>query len=101
MSLFSDADLLTREAEALRARGGPGPGLIIQRVGDYLRGEQATGRVSTRAPVAAAATVLVRACMHHAFLGSFSASGQSGDSEQAFTERADGIVAAVLDGICP
>lgn len=100
MSLFLDADLLAREAEALRARGGPELGLIIQRVADYLRGEQATGRVSTTSPVAAAATALVGACMHHGFLGSFSASGQSRGNEQAFTERAAGVVAAVFDGIC-
>lgn len=102
MSLFSDDGLLAREAEALRARGGPEPRahhparrrLSAGRAGDLSAG-------STTAPVAAAATALVGACMHHAFVGSFSASGQSGDNEQAFTELADGVVAAVLDGICP
>jgi AcrR family transcriptional regulator len=101
MSLFSDADLLTREADAVRARGGPGPGIILERVGDYLRGEQAAGRVSATAPVRPAATALVGACMHHALLGSFTDPQQDAAPEQAFAALADGIVAAVLHGICP
>jgi AcrR family transcriptional regulator len=100
MSLFSDADLLAREAEAVQARGGPVPGLLIERVGDYLRGEQAASRVSTTAPVRAAATALVGACMHHALLGSFT-DRQDAGREQDFAALADGIVAAVLHGICP
>jgi AcrR family transcriptional regulator len=101
MSLFSDAELLAREAEAVHARGGLGPGIVIQRLGDYLRGEQAGGRVSATAPVDAAATALVGACMHHAFVGSFSDRGRGGDRERAFAALADGVVAAVLYGICP
>jgi AcrR family transcriptional regulator len=100
MSLFSDAGLLAREAEAVRARGGPAPGAIIQRVGDYLRGEQAAGRVSTTAPVDAAATALVGACMHHALVGSFINHGRGGGREQDFV-LAGGVVAAVLHGIFP
>ena len=45
MSLFSDADLLSRHREAVRARGA-GPEVITARMAEYLRGEQEAGRVS-------------------------------------------------------
>ena len=101
MSLFSDADLLAREAEAVQARGGPGPGIIIERVSDYLRGEQAAGRVHTTAPVYAAAAALVGACMHHALLGSFTYHQPDGAREHDFAALANGVVSAILHGICP
>jgi len=100
MAVFSDPGLLAREAEAIHARGGPGPGFIIARVGEYLRGEQAAGRVSTTAPVGAAATALVGACMHHAF-SSFYDRGQGEDRDKAFAALADSVVTAILHGICP
>jgi hypothetical protein len=100
MSLFSDVELLARETEALQARGA-GPGVLVQRVVEYLRGEQAGGRVSTSAPVDAAATALIGACMHHAFLGAFNDRGLGADREEDLRAFADGVVAAILPGICP
>jgi AcrR family transcriptional regulator len=100
MAVFSDPGLLAREAEAIHDRGGPGPGFIVQRVGEYLRGEQAAGRVSTTAPVDATATALVGACMHYAF-SSFYTRGQGEDRDKAFAALADGVVTAILRGICP
>jgi AcrR family transcriptional regulator len=99
MAVFSDPGLLAREAEAINARGGPGPGFIIARVGEYLRGEQAAGRVSSTAPLDAAATALVGACLHHAF-SSFYTRGQAEDRSEAFAALADGVATTILHGIC-
>jgi AcrR family transcriptional regulator len=100
MALFSDMELLARETEASRSRGGPGPGVIVHYVGEYLRGEQTSGRVSATMSVDAAAMTLVGACMHDAYLGSLSDRGPSEDQEAAFAPLAEGIVATVLHGIC-
>jgi AcrR family transcriptional regulator len=101
MSLFSDVELMAREVEALRARGGPGPGILIQNVSDYLRAEQVAGRVRTGAPIDAAATTLVATSLHHAFQAFFYVGGRDGDSEKAFGVLADGVVATILNGIAP
>jgi hypothetical protein len=72
---------------------------MVHYVGEYLRGEQAGGRLSASASVGAAAFALVGACMHHAFLGTFSDLGSVDYQEEGFGSLADGIVATVLDGI--
>jgi AcrR family transcriptional regulator len=101
MSLFSDVELMAREVEALQARGGPGPGILIQNVSDYLRAEQVAGRVRTGVPIEAAATTLVATSLHHAFATFFYVGGRSEDREKAFGVLADGVVATVLNGIAP
>jgi hypothetical protein len=63
--------------------------------------EQAGGRLSGTASVDAAAFALVGACMHHAFLGTFSDLGSVDYQEEEFGPLADGIVATVLHGISP
>jgi AcrR family transcriptional regulator len=100
LSLFSDVELLARETEALRERGA-GPGVLLERVVEYLRGEQTRGRVGTSAPVDAAAIALTGACMHHAFLGAFNERGLGAEREEDLRAFADGIVAAILPGISP
>jgi AcrR family transcriptional regulator len=100
MSLFSDTDLLTREIAATHSRGGPGPGVIVHYVGEYLKAEQAGGRLGTTISPDAAALALVGACMHHAFLGSMSDLESGQDQDEGFGALAEGIVAAVLHGIC-
>jgi AcrR family transcriptional regulator len=101
MALFSDVKLMAREVEALQARGGPGPGIIIQHVSDYLRAEQVAGRVRTGVPIEAAATTLVATSLHHAFQAFFYVGGHGEDSQKAFGVLADGVVATVLNGIAP
>jgi AcrR family transcriptional regulator len=100
MSLFSDVELLARETEALRARGA-GPGVLAQRVVEYLRGEQAGGRVSTSAPIDAAATALIGACLQHAFLDAFNDRGLGADPAEDLRALADGVVAVIFPAICP
>ena len=101
MSLFSDVELMAREVEALKARGGPGPGILIQNVSDYLRAEQVAGRVRTGVPIDAAATTLVATSLHHAFAAFFYVGGRGEDRKKAFGVLADGVVATVLNGIAP
>jgi AcrR family transcriptional regulator len=101
MALFSDVELMAREVEALQARGGPGPGILIQHVSDYLRAEQVAGRVRTGVPIDAAATTLVATSLHHAFATFFYVGGRGEDRKKAFDVLADGVVATVLNGIAP
>jgi AcrR family transcriptional regulator len=101
MALFSDVELMAREVEALQARGGPGPGILIQHVSDYLRAEQVAGRVRTGVPIDAAATTLVATSLHHAFAAFFYVGRRDEDRKKAFGVLADGVVATVLNGIAP
>jgi AcrR family transcriptional regulator len=101
MALFSDVELMAREVEALQARGGPGPRILIQHVSDYLRAEQVAGRVRTGVPIDAAATTLVATSLHHAFAAFFYVGGRREDRKKAFGVLADGVVATVLNGIAP
>ena len=96
MSLFSDADLLARQRDAVRARGA-GPEVISARVAAYLRGEQEAGRVSGAAPAEGAALALVGACMQRAFLNCFN--GRHGDGGLA--EFAQAVVTAAMHGLSP
>jgi AcrR family transcriptional regulator len=101
MSLFSDVELLARETEALQARGGPGPGILIQQVGKYLRAEQTAGRVRVGVPIDAAATTLVATCLHRSFASSFYVGGRDEERKRGFGSLAEGVVAIVLNGIAP
>ena len=101
MALFSDVELMAREVEALQARGGPGPGILIQNVSDYLRAEQVAGRVRTGVSTDAAATTLVATSLHHAFAAFFYVGGRGEDHKKAFGAVADGVVSTVLNGIAP
>jgi AcrR family transcriptional regulator len=99
MSLFSDADLLARHREAVRARGA-GPEVITERVAEYLRAEQRAGRVSEAVRAEAAALALVGACLQRAFLRCFNgaASGEQDDDLAAFAAAA---AAVVMQGLTP
>jgi AcrR family transcriptional regulator len=99
MALFSDIELQAREVAALKARGGPGPGVLIQNVSKYLRAEQAIGRVREGVSIDAAATALVATCLHRSFAASFIVGGRGEEHKKAFGPLAEGVVAIVLNGI--
>jgi AcrR family transcriptional regulator len=69
-SVFSDPRLLSQLREALRD-GGRGPQVNVNAVAAYLSAEQQVGRVAATADTAAAAELLVGACLHRAFLTRF------------------------------
>jgi AcrR family transcriptional regulator len=98
MSLFSDADLLARHREVVRARGA-GPEVITARVAAYLRAEQEAGRVSRDVSAEGAALALVGACMHQAFLNCFN--GRSADADADRAEFAQAVVTAAVRGLGP
>lgn len=105
MSLFSDTGLLARHRDSVRARG-TGPEALTEGVRQYLRAEQAGGRIAATAPIDGAAASLVGACMHQAFLWCFHAE----DGDHAITAArqaariealAADVVAAVLPALPP
>jgi AcrR family transcriptional regulator len=68
-SVFSDPRLLSHLRDALRDDGGPQ--VNVDAVTRYLAAEQQAGRVAATVEPAAAAEMLVGACLHRAFLTSF------------------------------
>jgi AcrR family transcriptional regulator len=73
-SVFSDSRLLSHLREALRD-AGRGPQVNVEAVAAYLAAEQGAGRVRATAKPAAAAELLVGACLHRAFLTRFNGRG--------------------------
>jgi AcrR family transcriptional regulator len=71
-SVFSDPRLLSYLREALRDRGR-GPEVNVAAVTAYLAAEQQAGRIADTVRPAAAAELLVGACLHRAFLTRFNA----------------------------
>jgi AcrR family transcriptional regulator len=69
-SVFSDSRLLSHLRDALRD-AGRGPQVNVEAVAAYLAAEQEAGRVRATAKPAAAAELLVGACLHRAFLTRF------------------------------
>jgi len=98
MSLFSDVDLLARHREAVRARGA-GPEIIVRRVTEYLRAEQAAGRVSSAASANGAAAALVGACMQRAVLRCFDNLGSNQHVGSDLAAFANDVVAAIMHGL--
>lgn len=65
-SLMAEPDLLTAHRDSLR-KYDAGPAHAVTRVADYLRAEQALGRVSADADPDATAALLIGACFQNAF----------------------------------
>ena len=101
-SLFASPDLLVAHRRKLDLdRAGPQQAPL--RLAAYLRAEQELGRISPTIDPDAAATLLVGACFHRAFLELFFAPDPPEGAlrpagEDDFAER---TVRALLDGIAP
>jgi AcrR family transcriptional regulator len=67
---FSEPQLLARHREALAQRN-VGPHRAVEGLADYLRREQALGRVAAQADPAAVAAMMLGACFQYAFLAHF------------------------------
>ncbi|QUH02913.1 TetR/AcrR family transcriptional regulator [Saccharopolyspora erythraea] len=91
-SLFASPELLAAHRRKLAP--GTGPEVPTRHLADYLRAEQRLGRVAADVNADAAATLLIGACFHRAFLDLFFSSAAQDDEQFA----AD-IVHAALDGI--
>jgi AcrR family transcriptional regulator len=92
-SVFSDSQLLSNLRDALRDRGR-GPQVNVEAVADYLAAEQQAGRVAATVQPAAAAELLVGACLHRAFLITFN----GGDLTARETSQ---FAADVVDTLLP
>jgi AcrR family transcriptional regulator len=96
-SVFSDPRLLSHLRDALHD-GGRGPQVNVEAVTAYLAAEQEAGRVAETAQPAAAAELLVGACLHRAFLTRFN----GGDlSEPEIEQFATDVVAALRPVLDP
>jgi AcrR family transcriptional regulator len=99
MSLFSDTQWLAQHRESVRAKQA-GPEAVIERVTAYLRAEQALGRVRPDAWAGGAATALVGACMHLAFLTRFDQAGTpAGTGASTSPQAVSEVVDALLPGL--
>ncbi|TCO48970.1 TetR/AcrR family transcriptional regulator [Actinocrispum wychmicini] len=74
-ALFAEPTLFAAHRKALGERQA-GPHHVSRAVADYLAAEQRLGRIGQAADPAAAAALLIGACLQHAFLGHFVDRGQ-------------------------
>lgn len=102
-SLFASPELLETHRRKLDELGTAGPQNASQHLAAYLEAEQALGRVSSAIDPHAAATLLIGACFHRAFLDLFFDSAAPAgalrpESEEEFAAQ---TVRALLDGLTP
>lgn len=102
-SLFASPELLATHRRKLDELGTAGPQNATQHLAAYLKAEQALGRVSAGIDPHAAATLLIGACFHRAFLDLFFGGEAPPDAlrpedEQEFAAE---TVRALLDGLRP
>ncbi|MEV7093249.1 TetR/AcrR family transcriptional regulator [Amycolatopsis sp. NPDC051045] len=88
VSVFSSRELLRSHRERL---GEHGPHVLPAAVAGYLRAEQALGRIKASTDVEAAASMLLGACFHQAFLATF--------EEREPADRADRLADVLLAGL--
>lgn len=94
-SVFSEPTLLAAHRTALTARNA-GPHKAPVALARYLRAEQKLGRLAPHVDCDAAATLLLGACLHHAFLTTFA---QHPVSRSAATTHATATVDTLLAGL--
>jgi AcrR family transcriptional regulator len=81
-SVFADRVVLAAHTAALTEQGA-GPHKVNERVMAYLAAEVEAGRMPAGTDVYAATSLLVGACMQHAFLGHMGWADRRGDEEAA------------------
>jgi AcrR family transcriptional regulator len=100
-SLFASPELLAAHRRKLDLSTA-GPQKATQHLAAYLSAEQRLGRLSRRVDPDAAATLLLGACFHRAFLSLFLAGDAAGELRPADDEQfAAEAVRALLHGITP
>ncbi|MFG2287194.1 TetR/AcrR family transcriptional regulator [Streptomyces sp. NPDC048595] len=102
-SLFASPELLATHRRKLDELGTAGPQNASRQLADYLRAEQELGRVSSAVDPHAAATLLIGACFHRAFLDLFfgteaPAGALLPETEEEFAAQ---TARALLDGLTP
>ncbi|MGW4158499.1 TetR/AcrR family transcriptional regulator [Streptomyces sp. NPDC004788] len=94
-SLYAEPQLKARHEEVMRELG-VGPHLPIEGLTEYLRAEQAHGRISAGADCQAAASLLLGACAHRAFAWEMSPDGRP---PQSLDDFARSIARTLMAGI--
>lgn len=94
-SLFSEPSLLDAHRAALRSRGA-GPHIPGRALAAYLAAEQDLGRLNTNADPATAATMLLGACLHRAFLTHFVDEADNGPTADEF---ATSLITTLTNGL--
>ncbi|MFF0433053.1 TetR/AcrR family transcriptional regulator [Streptomyces sp. NPDC004327] len=94
-SLYAEPQLKARHEEVMRELG-VGPHKPIEGLTEYLRAEQAHGRISAGADCQAAAALLLGACVHRAFAWEMSPDGRP---PQPLDEFARSIARTLMAGI--
>jgi AcrR family transcriptional regulator len=79
-AMFAEPDLLEQYRRRL-AELGVGPRIPLRELADFLRGEQAAGRVNRNADPDAVSALLLGACFYRAFLDSLLGEGADGVPE--------------------
>ncbi|MFC9242021.1 TetR/AcrR family transcriptional regulator [Streptomyces decoyicus] len=102
-SLFASPELLATHRRKLHELGTAGPQNATQQLAGYLAAEQAQGRVASGVDPHAAATLLIGACFHRAFLDLFfdAEAPPGGLLPEGDEEFAAETVRALLDGLTP
>lgn len=96
-SVFSDPELLARHREQLRARA-TGPQVTVEAVTAYLSALQEAGRIWQAARPETVAELLVGACLHRAFLISFTDEPATATDIARFAEELSDAVEPLLTG---
>jgi AcrR family transcriptional regulator len=94
-SLFSEPDLLAQYQAHMRQEGkGPhrARGLLVE----YLRAEQAAGRVSPDVDVAVAARMLMASCLERAFVNRFAGVSENAADDERFVRDVVGLLLRAL-----
>ncbi|QKW08572.1 TetR/AcrR family transcriptional regulator [Streptomyces sp. NA04227] len=94
-SLYAQTQLRERHTEAMRALGA-GPHRPIEGLAAYLGAEQRAGRIRPDADPHAAASLLLGACAHRAFVYDMT---ETGEPPQSLDEFAAGLARTLLAGI--
>ncbi len=95
--IYSEPELLARQREEVWKRGR-GPHRAVEAVAAYLAAEQRHGRIRPDADPEAAASLLVGACLHRAFLRSFAGETIVPGDDDAF---AASLARTLVQGLSP
>jgi AcrR family transcriptional regulator len=97
VSLFADADLLTRHREWMQTQNA-GPMRIYERVAAYVEAEQHLDRIDIQRDPFCVAALLLGPCFQYVFLRCFMGVDPSTMTQQKFVSE---LVQTLISGVCP
>ncbi len=97
VSLFADADLLTRHREWMQIQN-TGPMRIYERVAEYITAEQNLGRIDKQRDPLFIAAFLLGPCFQYVFMRSFTGADPSPMTQQKLVTE---LVQTLISGVLP